>query len=109
MRKLHYVVLLGVLGGFISGCSSKYRVHVNGFLDTRQALFTGMTRDGTFLVEDGREVGAVKNLRFTESMLAAFSRVAAVGRERRIIGTWSSSKISCTVPSLLIRDFMFTG
>lgn len=83
--------------------------YINGFLDPRRVLFTGMTRDGTFLVEGGREVGAVDNFRFTESMLDAFSRVEAVGRRRQIVGTWGVTKISCAVPALLIREFTFTG
>jgi len=81
--------------------------YLNGLLDTRRALFTGMTRDGTFLVRDGRISGSVANLRFTEPMLEAFSRVAAVSRERQTLGAWTGRGASCTVPSLLIRDFHF--
>jgi predicted Zn-dependent protease len=81
--------------------------YLNGLLDTRRALFTGMTRDGTFLVRQGRIAGAVANLRFTEPMLEAFSRIAAIGSERQSLGTWAGRGATCTVPPVLIRDFHF--
>lgn len=83
--------------------------YVNGLLDTRRALMTGLTRDGTFLVRRGKIVGAVKNLRFTQSILEAFSQVAALSRERRLIADPGSGLGSCLAPAMLIRDFTFTG
>lgn len=83
--------------------------YVNGLLDTRQALMTGLTRDGTFLVTRGKIVGAVKNLRFTQSVVEAFSRIAAVSRERRLVADPTSGLASCLAPALLIRGFTFTG
>jgi predicted Zn-dependent protease len=83
--------------------------YVNGLLDTRKALFTGMTRDGTFLVENGRITKAVKNLRFTESMLRAFSNVDGVTRERETEGGNWGGLGSVTTPAMLVRDFTFTG
>ena len=47
------------------------------------AIITGMTRDGTFLVEGGKIVGPVRNLRFTQSYLDALAGVSAVSRERK--------------------------
>lgn len=83
--------------------------YVNGLLDTRQALMTGLTRDGTFLVKRGKVVGSVKNLRFTQSLVEAFSRVAALSRERRLIADPSTGLGSVLAPTLLIRGFTFTG
>lgn len=83
--------------------------YVNGLLDTRRALMTGLTRDGTFLVRRGKIVGAVKNLRFTQSILEAFSRVAALSRERRLIADPGSGLGGCLAPAMLIRGFTFTG
>lgn len=83
--------------------------YVNGLLDTRQALMTGLTRDGTFLVKKGKVVGAVKNLRFTQSILEAFSRVGAVSRERRLVADPTAGLASCLAPTLLLRGFTFTG
>ncbi len=83
--------------------------YVNGLLNTQEALMTGLTRDGTFLVRKGKVVQAVKNLRFTQSILEAFSRVAAVSRERRLIADPAQGFSAAVVPALLIRGFFFTG
>jgi predicted Zn-dependent protease len=83
--------------------------YINGLLDTKKALFTGMTRDGTFLVEDGKLVGAIKNLRFTDSMLRAYSSVEGATRERQTAGRNWGGIGSVTAPTMLVRDFRFTG
>ena len=83
--------------------------YINGLLDTKKALFTGMTRDGTFLVENGKIVNAIKNLRFTDSMLRAYSNVDGVTKEREIAGRNWGGIGSVTAPAVLIRDFRFTG
>jgi len=81
--------------------------YINGLLKPREALFTGMTRDGTFLIENGKSTAALKNLRFTESMLRAFSNVVAVSREKKAVGTEESD--TSVVPAVWIKDFNFTG
>jgi PmbA protein len=83
--------------------------YINGFLDTPKALLTGMTRDGTFLVENGKIVAGVKNLRFTESMLRAFGNIDAVSKETELVDTWWSDIGCVRAPSLLIKDFNFSG
>ncbi len=83
--------------------------YVNGLLDTRQTLFTGMTRAGTYLIEDGKVTRAVKNMRWTDSMMRAFSNVAAMTRERETIGASWGAIGSVTTPTMLIRGFRFTG
>lgn len=86
--------------------------YVNGFLDTRRALMTGMTRDGTFLIRDGKVQGAVGNLRFTQSMVEAFRDVRALSREAQTIPTWWSDAANTgafTVPSVHLGRFHFTG
>lgn len=86
------------------------RLHyVNGLLNPRKATMTGMTRDGTFLIEDGQLTRGVANLRFTEHMLEAFSRVGGVTRTTTTCPTWWSDGGSVTCPAILIRDFAFTG
>ena len=55
------------------------RFHYTNPVHPKLAIVTGMTRDGTFLVEDGKIVGPVRNLRFTQSYLDAIGRVSAVG------------------------------
>ncbi|MFN3476209.1 MAG: TldD/PmbA family protein [Candidatus Methylomirabilales bacterium] len=86
------------------------RLHyVNGLLDTRRALMTGMTRDGTFFVEDGKVAFPIRNLRFTESILEAFSRIEAISRERWAIGAAWSELGAATVPTLIVKGFTFSG
>jgi predicted Zn-dependent protease len=68
-----------------------------------------MTRDGTFWIENGKVKHGVKNLRFTESMLKAFSNVAQISEERKIINAWWGD-VGCVVaPAMLIKNFKFTG
>jgi PmbA protein len=83
--------------------------YINGLLDTRNALMTGMTRDGTFWIENGKIQNGVKNLRFTESMLKAFSNVQQISRDRKIVNSWWGD-IGCIIcPSMLVKNFKFTG
>ncbi|MFT7487189.1 MAG: PmbA protein, partial [Candidatus Paceibacteria bacterium] len=56
--------------------------HYSNLIDPKDLLLTGMTRNGTFLVEHGEVVGAVKNLRFTESLVNAFQNLSGLSRER---------------------------
>ena len=83
--------------------------YVSGLLKTQEALMTGLTRDGTFLIQKGKVVGAVKNLRFTQSILEAFSKVIAISKERRLVADPSQGLSAAVCPALLIRDFTFTG
>ncbi len=83
--------------------------YINGFLDTPRALLTGMTRDGTLLIENGKIVSGVKNLRFTESMLRAFGNIQAISKETELIDTWWSDVGCVSAPAMLIRDFNFSG
>jgi predicted Zn-dependent protease len=72
----------------------------------KRAIITGMTRDGTFLVEDGEIVGPVRNLRFTMSYLDALAGVEAVSRERKLLRGYFTSVL---VPAVRIGAFTFTG
>jgi predicted Zn-dependent protease len=83
--------------------------YVNGMLDPRRAVMTGLTRDGTFRVADGRVVGAVTNLRFTDSVLEAFARIGGIGRELRAVPTWWSELGAFVAPPVLVRGLVFTG
>lgn len=83
--------------------------YVSGLLKTQEALMTGLTRDGTFLIKNGKVAAAVKNLRFTQSILEAFSKVVAVSKERRLIADPSQGLSAAVCPALLIKNFTFTG
>lgn len=82
------------------------RFHYTNPVYPKRVVVTGMTRDGTFLVEGGRIVGPVRNLRFTMSYLDALAGVEAVGRERR---TLRGMLGGCTVPAVRLASFTFTG
>ncbi len=70
-------------------------------VDPAKTLVTGQTRDGTFLIEDGQIVGGVKDMRFNENILEAFSRAELISKSVRRIGT-------SIVPSMKIEGFRFT-
>lgn len=83
--------------------------YVNGLLDTKTASMTGMTRDGTFYIEDGKIKYPVEDMRFTESILEAFSSIEAISKERQAFPvSWNNIGTS-VVPALLTRDFNFSG
>jgi len=67
---------------------------------------TGMTRDGTFLVEKGTIVSAVKNFRFHESPLRAFNRIEALTNPAEAI---TSETGKFLVPAMTLRDFNFSS
>lgn len=83
--------------------------YINGLLKPKEALMTGLTRDGTFLIEGGKIKKSLKNLRFTDSILRAFSNIRAVSMERKLVGDPAQEMGSSYVPALLIKDFAFTG
>ncbi len=83
--------------------------YVNGLLNPREALMTGLTREGTFLVEDGRLTTPVTRLRFTQSVLEAFRHVLGVSKERRLLAD-PAQELGCAVmPALHLAKFRFTG
>ena len=82
--------------------------YVNGLLDTRRALMTGMTRHGLYQIEKGRLGHGVANLRWTESLLEAFSRIDGITRAREAVAAGlSDSTFVC--PTVLVRGWRFTG
>ena len=83
--------------------------YINGLLNTTKTVMTGMTRDGTFRIKNGKIVGAVKNLRFTESIAKAFSRVGGISRETSLVPNWWDGIGCCSSPSILIKKFNFSG
>jgi predicted Zn-dependent protease len=84
------------------------RFHYVNIVHPRKAVLTGMTKDGTFLIENGRIVRPVRNLRFTEEIPAAFGRIEAIGADTKMVGA-EYSGINARVPALRIGRFAFTG
>jgi PmbA protein len=70
-----------------------------------EKMLTGMTRDGTFLIEKGRVVGGVRNFRFNESLIHMLSNVDAMGVPVRSSGEESFDMV---VPPMKVNDFNFT-
>jgi predicted Zn-dependent protease len=70
-------------------------------VDPQTLVFTGLTRDGTFYIENGKVMNAIKNFRFNESPAAMLYNLEAVGKPVRIENSM--------VPPMRIRDFNFTS
>ena len=83
--------------------------YINGFIDTRNSVLTGMTRDGTFLVEKGEIVSGIKNLRFTDNIMKSFKTVKAISKESERVESWWSAVGCMTVPTLHLGKFRFSG
>jgi predicted Zn-dependent protease len=77
-------------------------------LDPKTLAVTGLTRNGTFMIENGRITGAVTNLRFTQSFVAALQNVEGIGND----GRFADSEFGpgfVHVPSLRLASWNFTG
>lgn len=83
--------------------------YVNGLLEPKSALMTGTTRDGTFLIRDGKVAARLPNLRWTQSMVEAFSNIDSLSAERRSVGTWYNPFGGTLAPVAKIRGWHFTG
>ena len=79
-------------------------------VDPRTILYTGLTRDGTYLVENGRITGAVKNLRWNESPVFMMNNIEMMGTPMRVSASESGDiGFPVIVPPLKVRDFTFTS
>ncbi|MBN1953835.1 MAG: TldD/PmbA family protein [Anaerolineae bacterium] len=82
------------------------RFHYTRVVHPREAVITGMTRDGLFLIENGEITTPVKNLRFTQSYVEALRNVEMVGREACRERPFFSI---VRAPALKLSAFQFTG
>jgi predicted Zn-dependent protease len=71
-------------------------------LDPRTVLLTGLTRDGTFLIENGKITRSLKNFRWNESPLLLLGKIDEIGRAER-------TAAGQVMPSIRARDFNFTS
>jgi len=78
------------------------RFHYTNAIHPILTVITGMTRDGTFLIESGKITKPLKNLRFTDSVLERLSNVELISKETRR-QAWA------VVPAIKARGFRFTG
>ena len=70
-------------------------------VDPQTLLYTGLTRDGTFYIENGKILYPVKNFRFNESPVIMLNNIEALGKPERIGGS--------LIPPMMLRDFTFTS
>jgi PmbA protein len=109
---MHLVMSGGdaTIDDLVAGCERGLyitRFHYTNIVHPMQTTITGMTRDGTFLIEDGRITTGVRNMRFTQSVLAALAAVDGVGRDLDV-----SSDLffgAAATPALRLADFTFTS
>ena len=92
--------------------STRRGLYITRFFYTRLAhakdcVMTGMTRDGTFMIENGQITHPVKDLRFTQSYVDALAGVEHVGRESKLI--LNEVGFATRVPALKLSSFDFTG
>jgi PmbA protein len=81
--------------------------YVNGLLEPKTALMTGTTRDGTFLIRDGKVVSRLPNLRWTQSIVEAFSNIESISRDRECVSTWFNPFGGTLAPAMKIRGWHF--
>ncbi len=74
-------------------------------VDPYEKIFTGMTRDGTFLIEDGELAGGIRNFRFNQNLIELLSNVEMLSPAIRASGEESPDMV---VPAMKVRDFNFT-
>ncbi|AOM79745.1 TldD/PmbA family protein [Pedobacter steynii] len=76
-------------------------------VDPQTLLLTGLTRDGTFYIENGEIKFPVKNFRFNESPIIMLNNLEEMGRSERTVS--AESNANYLLPPLKIRDFTFTS
>jgi predicted Zn-dependent protease len=82
------------------------RLNYTNIEDEKNGVITGMTRDGTFLIENGEIVGPVYDLRFTQSVPDALNNVTDVGSDMRLVSPLFGFSL---FPSVKIENFKVTG
>ena len=76
-------------------------------VDPQTVLLTGLTRDGTFYIEDGEIKYPLKNFRFNESPVIMLNNIDELGKPVRVSG--DESRFSMMIPPMRLRDFTFTS
>lgn len=76
-------------------------------VDQRSLVYTGLTRDGTFLIENGRIARAIKNFRFNDSPLFMLNNLEGIGQTMRTAGGEGGPGVA--MPTIKVREFNFTS
>lgn len=88
------------------------RFHYTNTPDPARATMTGTTRDGTFLIEDGKITRALANVRYTMSALDLFAGIDLLGPQRLVRDWWSTNgmgSIVCLAPAMKVSRATITG
>ncbi|MDE3102322.1 MAG: TldD/PmbA family protein [Chloroflexota bacterium] len=88
------------------------RFHYTNIPDPRRAVMTGTSRDGTFLIEHGRIVAALANVRYTMSALDLFAGIVKLGPQKLARDWWSSNgmgSVVCLCPAMAVSRATITG
>ncbi|MCL2360802.1 MAG: TldD/PmbA family protein [Defluviitaleaceae bacterium] len=80
--------------------------HYTNFVNPRTLQITGLTRNGTFMIEDGKLTTPIATVRFTESLLDAFNNITAITKERTKTSGWMGISL---MPGARIENFHFTS
>jgi len=97
--------LEGMIAGVKKGILVTHFWYCNA-VNRKTLQITGLTRDGTFMIENGKIAKPLKNMRFTESLLDAFSNIAALSRDTSPVGMFGGVAL---LPAMVIEDFHFTS
>lgn len=79
--------------------------HYTNFVNPRNLQITGLTRNGAFLIEDGKITSPISTVRFTESLLNAFNNITAVSCEQEKVSGMGIK----LMPGVRIENFHFTS
>lgn len=82
------------------------RFHYINVINPRKAILTGLTRDGTFLIKNGKIKSPVKNLRFTQNIIDSLNQVEAISSKQEKVGGFYGFMY---LPALKVNGFNFTG
>ncbi len=98
----------GTLADLIKGTERGILVtqfHYTNLLKARNVEMTGMTRNGTFMVENGKIAYPIMNMRFTQNMVEAFGNIEAVSAETGLVAEWG--RMRC--PAMRLAGFNFSS
>ena len=84
------------------------KLHYTNVVNAQEVSITGMTRAGTFMIENGKVTHAVKNMRFTQSLLTAFANIEAIGKEA-YAGGGALFGGNFVVPAMKINNWRFSS
>lgn len=76
-------------------------------VDPQTLLYTGLTRDGTFYIENGKIMYPIKNFRFNESPIIMLNNLETLGKQERVVTSEGSP--NGFIPSMKVRDFTFSS